>query len=155
MEYLLKVLCHKIALNHFFQERIVNGIDGDISNWPWIVDLVLSSGHQCGGSAINDEWILTAAHCCAHGNGLQVRIELIENKLTCYLIIQRTISASFFDHDFSDPEGSFEIRAEKIINHPEYDETQGNMDFCLIKPKIQIFKKKNMCLFEIMEEVII
>lgn len=26
------------------------------------------------------------------------------------------------------------------------------MDFCLIKPKIQILKKKNLCLIEIMEE---
>jgi len=98
------------------EERIVNGENANISDWPWIVELELSSGHSCGGSAINDEWILTAAHCCADGDGLQ-----------------SGVTAHFFDQDFSNPEGSFSIDARMITNHPEYNAAAGNMDFCLLK----------------------
>jgi hypothetical protein len=59
------------------------------------------------------------------------------NKLARYLIVQRGVTARFFDQNFSDPEGSFAINAERIINHPEYDENKGNMDFCLLKLMIR------------------
>lgn len=48
-------------------DRIVGGREAVRGSWPWQVDMqhgfVLPNGHFCGGSLINSEWFITAAHC--------------------------------------------------------------------------------------------
>ncbi|XP_067910190.1 transmembrane protease serine 4-like isoform X2 [Heterodontus francisci] len=44
-------------------DRIVGGEDATIDEWPWQVSLQYKKQHLCGGSIINSQWILTAAHC--------------------------------------------------------------------------------------------
>ncbi|GLD75258.1 chymotrypsinogen A-like protein [Lates japonicus] len=56
---LLSKECGKAPRN----TRIVGGQDTSPGSWPWQVILIKDNGDLCGGSLINDQWVLTAAHC--------------------------------------------------------------------------------------------
>lgn len=43
--------------------RVVNGTDANIENFPFMVSIKVGSSHNCGGSILNERWILSAAHC--------------------------------------------------------------------------------------------
>jgi secreted trypsin-like serine protease len=43
--------------------KVVGGQDAAIGDWGWQVSMNISGRFGCGGSLINNEWIVTAAHC--------------------------------------------------------------------------------------------
>ena len=53
--------------------RVVNGEEAAPNSWPWQISLRYRDwpyknayGHFCGGSLIENDWVLTAAHCVGH-----------------------------------------------------------------------------------------
>jgi len=57
--------CGKKGASH---TRIVGGKNANPGDWPWQVNIDYkynsgNPGHHCGGTLINEEWILSAAHC--------------------------------------------------------------------------------------------
>jgi len=46
-----------------YYDKIVGGVESIKGDWPWSCSLRQSGRHICGGSLINGQWIVTAAHC--------------------------------------------------------------------------------------------
>jgi len=45
------------------EDKIVGGTQAIPGDWPWSCSMLYSGRHICGGSLINEDWIITAAHC--------------------------------------------------------------------------------------------
>ncbi|CAG5097764.1 Oidioi.mRNA.OKI2018_I69.XSR.g15221.t2.cds [Oikopleura dioica] len=101
--------------------RIINGVDANKAKWPFAVNLRMISqfggAGLCGGSILNDNWIITAAHCCK--GSVKVRA-----------------SVGDISRSTNDP-GEFVIetqRAKDLHIHPLYQTGNGmDWDACLVK----------------------
>ena len=59
-------------------QKIVGGVDAGSGEIGWQVLLLslVGNGSLCGGTLINDEWVLSAAHCFYDSNGVFQRLNL-------------------------------------------------------------------------------
>ncbi|XP_067458856.1 chymotrypsin A-like [Thunnus thynnus] len=91
---------------------IVNGKEAKPHSWPWQVSLQFSGSHFCGGSLINQNWVVTAAHCS----------------------VSRSTRVVLGAHDLrSSTEDVQEIGVGKVFTHPNYSRTSADNDIQLIK----------------------
>uniref|UniRef100_A0A673LIY9 trypsin n=1 Tax=Sinocyclocheilus rhinocerous TaxID=307959 RepID=A0A673LIY9_9TELE len=102
---------------HFYKafssgDKIIGGYECQPHSQPW--QAYLSDNRiACGGSLINESWVVSAAHCTFSRNRL--RILLGKHKL----------------HAAENTEQR--IRVEKIIPYPKYNDQPHNNDILLIK----------------------
>jgi len=94
-------------------ERIVGGTQATRGEFPWIVSIKVGS-HICGGSIINTNWIVTAAHCAT------------------YAANRYSIVAG--EHNFNTNHGSEQTRSvSRIISHPNYNANTYANDIALMQ----------------------
>uniref|UniRef100_A0A8C0G913 Chymotrypsin like n=1 Tax=Chelonoidis abingdonii TaxID=106734 RepID=A0A8C0G913_CHEAB len=95
-------------------QRIVNGENTVPGSWPWQVSLQDRNGfHFCGGSLINQNWVVMAAHC-------QVRAG--------------THFAILGEYDRSSGAEPIQVKSiAKAITHPCWNTNTLNNDITLLK----------------------
>ncbi|CAH2308074.1 transmembrane protease serine 9-like [Pelobates cultripes] len=96
--------------------RIVGGADAVEGEWPWQVLVLYQGGFICGGSLINEQWVLGAAHC--------FRLSSFPEYYT--------ISLGIYQVGGSNPHG-ITVQVERIIKHPYYATTGDRGDIALVK----------------------
>jgi len=97
---------------HFFN-RIVGGTEAEPYTHPYIVAIRTSRGHFCGGSIINANYILSAAHC-GHNQS------------------PRNFQIVAGEHNNEQNEGPEQVRrVAEIINHPNYDPDTYDNDIAI------------------------
>lgn len=60
-------------VRHINDARIVGGELVDIADYGWQVSIQRNNQHFCGGSIINEKWILCAAHCFVKYSNISIQ----------------------------------------------------------------------------------
>ncbi|CAG6015707.1 chymotrypsin-like protease CTRL-1 [Menidia menidia] len=94
--------------------KIVNGETAVSGSWPWQVSIQDTMfNHFCGGSLVNQYWVVTAAHC---------RVSKISHRVV------------LGEHDFEFNSEHIQRRIiAKIFTHPNYNPSTFNNDIALLK----------------------
>uniref|UniRef100_A0A673K9G3 Trypsin I-P1-like n=1 Tax=Sinocyclocheilus rhinocerous TaxID=307959 RepID=A0A673K9G3_9TELE len=105
-------VCGRAPLNN----KIAGGEDAKAGAWPWQVSIhVINKGHNCGGSLITKDWVLSAAHC--------------------FQSVGVPETLMYFGRLSQSGSNPFETNrtARQIINHPNYDRLSKDNDIALIE----------------------
>ncbi|XP_067654173.1 chymotrypsin A-like [Haliotis asinina] len=94
--------------------RIVGGGQAEPHEYPWQVSLRYKGQHLCGGTLIDDQWVLTAAHCFqqTYGNYWTVGIGL---------------------HDIYNVHYSQVVDAARVFTHAGYSSSTNSNDVAIVK----------------------
>ncbi|XP_078504323.1 trypsin-3-like [Lissotriton helveticus] len=92
---------------------VVNGYNCARGSAPWQVYFMCNGGRWCGGSLINQYWIVSAAHCYQPAN---------------------TLVAYLGEYDTTYTESTEQaIQVSKVIKHPNYNSQNQDNDIMLVK----------------------
>ena len=115
--------------------RITNGIKAFEGQWPWQVHLKVNKQGFCGGTIINEKWILTAAHCVCKQSKVPAQKEYRDGQIYVAIGFHSGSGAS---RDISKKQrtlGRDFIQARKVIFHPDYNPKTIFNDIALIELK--------------------
>ncbi|MEE6524731.1 hypothetical protein FKM82_024349, partial [Ascaphus truei] len=95
-------------------DRIVGGQDSVYGEWPWQVSLRKNGYHICGGSLINTQWVVSAAHCFKGAN-----------PASDYMV-------NLGAYQLSSPRGIM-VPVKEIHIHPTFKQDGSSGDIALLK----------------------
>ncbi|WP_430516836.1 serine protease [Bradyrhizobium yuanmingense] len=99
------------------QYRIVGGTDADPAQWPFLVGIFAPNfgAPFCGGSLINRQWVVTAAHCVVVSPG----------------VVKSSMSVRQSAPN-GQPRGTTS-QVARVIPHPEFDSAARKNDVALLR----------------------
>lgn len=128
-------MCGQPQLN----TRIVGGEVAPEGSWPWQASVHIDGSHSCGGSLINQQWVLSAAHCFQGWVGAAGpwRSSQADPPTFCSGLCSLSASRVTIYLGRQSQEGSnpheVERTVEQIVNHPNYNSATHNNDMSLLK----------------------
>uniref|UniRef100_A0A673M660 Zgc:123295 n=1 Tax=Sinocyclocheilus rhinocerous TaxID=307959 RepID=A0A673M660_9TELE len=110
------LLCGRAPLKN----RIVGGKNATAGAWPWQVSIHLTFqdidfGHFCGGTLINKDWVLSAAHCFQWFNASYIVMYFGRLNQSGFNLFETNRTASRF------------------INHPNFNISNPDNDIVLVQ----------------------
>ncbi|XP_064641726.1 chymotrypsin B-like [Lineus longissimus] len=134
-------------------ERISRIVGGekvtDQTKWPWLVSLegtlphtslgpipLIETKSSCGGSIINDRWVLSAAHCfdgkdARNPSRWTARMATLKKSPSILDYLKHLVGKIFKKEDWV----LWNMDVEKIIVHPRYERKKLIHDIALMKLK--------------------
>ncbi|CAG5109935.1 Oidioi.mRNA.OKI2018_I69.chr2.g4403.t1.cds [Oikopleura dioica] len=109
------LICHDTVPNsgsRFMVERIINGTTAG-TNWPFIVRIKVDKMFLCGGAILNEQWIVTAAHCLRNMN---------------HVVVTLGDRSKLFQE-----EDEIQVTPDHFFIHPDFNPTSMVNDVALIK----------------------
>lgn len=107
--------------------KVVNGTDAAISEFPFMVSIRTvgrQNGHLCGGTILNEWWILSAAHClqqAAQVYTVQYANTVISPEGTNVVAVAQVIVHEGYSRPNQEIHDIGVLRLAEAINHPEKD----------------------------------
>ena len=96
--------------------RIVGGMEAIPHSWPWIMNMMFG-GMVCSGTIIDDETVVTVAHCCDR-----------------FRRRPHYVRGTIGDHNWKIPDdGEQTFRAKSLHVHPKYSRRTIANDICIVK----------------------
>lgn len=105
------------------ESKIVGGYPAARGDWGWMVGLNWhnqQNTHFCGGTLINSQWVLTAAHCF-----FDIPIPNYYNA-----------NLGYYDRVMKQP-GSVQRQINKIVIYPEYDNLRNDIALLKLESPVQ------------------
>ncbi|XP_038622100.1 enteropeptidase [Tachyglossus aculeatus] len=103
--------------------KIVGGVDAREGEWPWVVALFYNGRFSCGASLVNQEWLVSAAHCVYGRN-------LIPSQWQAFLGLRSMLS-------LTSPH-TVRRTVDRIVIHPLYNKRTKDADIAMMRFHLRV-----------------